>query len=108
MSVADPDPLWSALRLVIVILGLALLAFGVGVAVSRRFPVAWVRVTRLGATQQSQPVRIGGSQALLGGCLLAQQAPFLIPMPSAAARALFALALLLAGTAMGWYVWRRD
>ncbi|MGC5031458.1 hypothetical protein [Micromonospora sp. DT229] len=108
MSLADPDPLWIALRLVIVLLSLALLAFGVRVAVSRRFPAAWVRITRLGATRRSQPVRMGGFQALLGGSLLAQQVPFLIPMPSAVARALFGLALLLVGAALGWYLWRQD
>ncbi|MEU6021180.1 hypothetical protein [Micromonospora sp. NPDC047134] len=107
MTLSDPDPLWI-LRLVIVIFGLALLAFGVRVAVSRRFPVAWVRITRLNAAGQSQPVRMGGFQALLGGGLLVQQVPFFIPMPSAAARALFAVALLLAVAAMGWCLWRQD
>ncbi|TCB91262.1 hypothetical protein E0H26_25785 [Micromonospora zingiberis] len=108
MSVSDPDPLWTTLRLVLVILSLGLLAFGVRVVVSRSFPAAWVRITRMKARQQSQPVRIGGGQALIGASLLAQQAPFLIPMPTPAGGALLMLALLLAVAAAGWYVWRSD
>ena len=108
MSATDPGPWWTAVRLVIVILSLVVLVVGVRVVVLRRFPVAWMRLTRMGATQRSQPVRVGGVQALLGASLLAQQAPFLIPMPAPAGRSLFALALLLVAAAMGWYVWRQD
>ncbi|SCE70555.1 hypothetical protein GA0074696_0343 [Micromonospora purpureochromogenes] len=108
MSPSDTDPLLLAGRLVIVVVSLFVLVLGVRVAVSRRFPVAWVRVARLPASQRSQPVRIGGSQALLGASLLIQQAPFLIPMPYLVGRALFAVALLLLVVAVGWFVLRRD
>ncbi|GAB3188117.1 hypothetical protein FHX75_12926 [Micromonospora palomenae] len=108
MSVSDPDPLWIAFRLVIVVLGLAMVVLGVRVAVSRRFPPAWIRVGRLPASQRSQPVRMGGGQALVGASLLIQQAPFLIPMPFPVGAALIVAALLLAGAAVGWFVLRRD
>ncbi|MER5332416.1 hypothetical protein [Micromonospora sp. NPDC002717] len=108
MSVTDPDPVWIALRLVIVVLSLAMFVFGVRVAMSRRFPVAWVRAVRMPARQRSQPVRMGGGQALLGASLLIQQAPFLIPMSYPVGAALFVVALLLAGAAAGWFVLRRD
>ncbi|RLK24269.1 hypothetical protein DER29_2172 [Micromonospora sp. M71_S20] len=104
MSLSDPDPVWIAARLVIVLLSLALIVLGVRVAVSRRFPPAWVRVARLTASQRSHPVRVGGGQALLGACLLLQQAPFLIPMPFLAGRTLLVVALLLAVTGAGWFV----
>ncbi|MEU4779687.1 hypothetical protein [Micromonospora sp. NPDC023633] len=104
MSLSDPDPVWTAVRFVIVALSLAMIVFGVRVAVSRRFPSAWVRVARLTAGQQSQPVRLGGGQALLGACLLLQQAPFLIPMPFLAGLTLLVVALLLAVAGVGWFV----
>jgi hypothetical protein len=104
MSLNDPDPVWIAVRLVIVVLSLAMIVLGGRVAVSRRFPSAWVRVARLTASQRSQPVRVGGGQALLGACLLVQQAPFLFPMPHLAGVILFVVALLLALTAVGWFV----
>ncbi|MEU2660982.1 hypothetical protein [Micromonospora sp. NPDC007220] len=103
MSLSDPDPVWIAVRLVIVVLSLAMIALGVRVAVSGRFPSAWVRVARLTASQRSQPARIGGSQALFGACLLVQQAPLLVPMPFLAGRTLFVVALLLAVTGAGWF-----
>ncbi|BCL15081.1 hypothetical protein [Micromonospora sagamiensis] len=108
MSVTDPDPLWIAVRLVVVVLSLGMVVFGVRVAVSRRFPVAWVRAARLPASQRSQPVRIGGGQALIGASLLLQQAPFLVPMPYPVGAALFVVALLLAAAGVGWFVLRRD
>lgn len=103
MSVNDPDPAWIALRLVVVVLSLVEVMLGVRVAVSRRFPTAWVRVARLTASQRSQPVRRGGFLALLGAGLLVQQAPFLISVPYAVGVALFAVALLLVVTAAGWF-----
>lgn len=93
----------TAVRLVIVALSLAMIVFGIRVAVSRRIPVAWVRVARLTANQRSQPVRMGVCQALLGACLLVQQAPFLIPMPHPVGVALLVVSLLLALTAVGWF-----
>ncbi|PSK66522.1 hypothetical protein B0E53_01538 [Micromonospora sp. MH33] len=108
MSPTDTDPLLVAGRLVMVVLSLSLLVFGVRVAVTRRFPRAWLRFARLTKSQRSQPVRIGGGQALSGGSLLIQQAPFLIPMPHSLGTALFAVALLLAATALGWCILRRD
>ncbi|MER7333851.1 MULTISPECIES: hypothetical protein [unclassified Micromonospora] len=93
----------TTVRLVIVVLSLAMIGFGVRVAVSRRVPVAWVRVARLTARQRSQPVRMGVGQALLGACLLVQQAPFLIPMPHSVGVALLVVSLLLALTAVGWF-----
>ncbi|MBQ0892057.1 hypothetical protein KBX37_02910 [Micromonospora sp. U56] len=100
----DPDPLWIALRLVIVVLSLVAVILGVRAAVSRRFPMAWVRGTRLTASRRSEPVRAGGGVALVGASLLIQQAPFLIPVPFAVGAALFAVALLLLMTAAGWFV----
>ncbi|SCL38107.1 hypothetical protein GA0074692_4900 [Micromonospora pallida] len=108
MSVTDPDPFWIAFRLVIVALSLAMVVFGARVAASRRFPAAWIRVARLPASQRSQPVRIGGGQALIGASLLIQQAPFLVPMPFPVGFALLVVALLLAGASLGWYLLRRD
>ncbi|PWU52079.1 hypothetical protein DLE60_31790 [Micromonospora globispora] len=103
MSVNDLGPEWIALRLVSVVLGLVVVILGVRVAVTRRFPTAWVRIARLTASQRSQPVRRGGFSALLGTGLLVQQAPFLIPVPHAVGQALFAVALLLVVTAAGWF-----
>ncbi|MGB2570431.1 hypothetical protein ACPFP2_18565 [Micromonospora citrea] len=108
MSVNDPDPVWIAVRLVIVVLGFAMVVFGVRVAMSRRFPVAWVRAVRLPASQRSQPVRVGGGQALVGASLLIQQAPFLVPVSFPAGVALFGTALLFALAALGWFALRRD
>lgn len=104
MSVDDPEPVWIALPLVIVVLGLVFVILGVRVAVTRRFPLAWVRVARLPASQRSQPVRRGGFLALLGASMLVAQAPFLIPMPHSVGRALFAVTLLLLMSAAGWSV----
>ncbi|MEU4773415.1 hypothetical protein [Micromonospora sp. NPDC023644] len=104
MSPSDPDPVWTAARLVIVVLSLAMIVFGLRVAVTRRFPPVWARVARLTASQRLQPVRLGGGQALLGACLLLQQAPFLLPMPSLAGRTLLVVALLLAVAGAGWFV----
>ncbi|MEU6072329.1 hypothetical protein [Micromonospora sp. NPDC047074] len=108
MSVTDPEPVWIALRLVIVVVNLGMIGVGVRVAVSRRFPARWVRAVRLPRKQRSQPVRIGGGQALVGACLLFQQAPFLVPMPHLLGRALFGLALFFAVTAMAWHVLLRS
>jgi hypothetical protein len=108
MSVNDPDPFWIACHLVIVLLGLAMVVLGVRVAVSRRFPASWIRVARLPASHRSQPVRVGGGQALIGASLLIQQAPFLVPMPHPVGSALLVVALFLAGASLGWYVLRRD
>lgn len=98
MSPDDPDPVWVALRV------LAVVVFGVRVAVSGRFPAAYARVARLTPGQRSRPVRVGGAQALLGAGVLAQQAPFLIPMPYPVGVALFVVALLLLAAAAGWFV----
>ncbi|MEV7329886.1 hypothetical protein [Micromonospora sp. NPDC093244] len=104
MSVDDPEPVWTALRLVIVVLSLVMVILGVRVAVTRRFPTAWVRVAHLTASQRSQPVRLGAYVALLGAGLLVPQVPFLIPVPHAVGRALFAAALLLLISAVGGLV----
>ncbi|MEV0155370.1 hypothetical protein AB0H57_16725 [Micromonospora sp. NPDC050686] len=104
MSVDDLDPVGFALRLIVVVLGLAMVTLGVRVAMTRRFPTAWVRGARLTVSQRSQPVRRGGFVALLGAGLLAQQAPFLAPVSVAVGRAMFALALLLVLTAVGWFM----
>jgi uncharacterized membrane protein len=104
MSVDDPDLVSIALSLGIVVLGLVVVTLGVRIAVTRRFPVAWVRGARLTTRQRSQPVRYGGTLALLGAGALIQQAPFLIPVPVAVGHALFAVALLLAMSALGWSV----
>ncbi|NES26099.1 hypothetical protein GCE86_26725 [Micromonospora terminaliae] len=102
MSAGDRDLVSIALSLVTVVLGLVVVILGLRVAVTRRFPAAWVRGGRLTASQRSQPVRRGGFLALLGAGLLIQQAPFLIPVPLAVGRALFAAALLLVMSALGW------
>lgn len=104
MTADDPEPVWVALRLVIVVLGFAWVILGVRVAVTRRFPMAWVRVARMTASQRSQPVRRGGFVALFGASMLVQQAPFLISVPFAVGRGLFAVALLLLASAVGWSV----
>ncbi|WP_144127722.1 hypothetical protein [Catellatospora sichuanensis] len=104
MTVDDPEPVWVALRLVIVALGFVWVLLGVRVAVTRRFPMAWVRAARLTTSQRSQPIRLGGGVALLGASALLQQAPFLLPLPSAVGRALFAVALLLLMSAVGGHV----
>ncbi|SCL38099.1 hypothetical protein GA0074692_4897 [Micromonospora pallida] len=104
MSVDGPDPVSIALSLGTVVLGLVMVTLGVRVAVTRRFPVAWVRGARLTTRQRPQPVRYGGTLALIGASGLIQQAPFLLPVPVAVGRALFAVALLLAMTALGWSV----
>ncbi|GIJ34027.1 hypothetical protein ACIBQ2_20505 [Micromonospora sediminimaris] len=104
MTVDDPDPVWVALRLVSALLSLAVVVLGVRVAVTRRFPVVWVRAARLTESQRSQPLRRGGFLALLGASLLVQQVPLLAPVPAVAGRALFALALLLLVGAVGWFV----
>jgi hypothetical protein len=89
------------------VISLFLLVFGVRVAVTRRFPPAWLRFARLPKSQRSQPVRIGVGGALVGASLLIHQAPFLISMPKPVAAALFAVALLLTVTAAGWFaLWR--
>ncbi|RLP93449.1 hypothetical protein [Micromonospora sp. CV4] len=95
------DPVTIALRVVAVVLGLGSVVLGVRVAVSRRFPAAWVRLARLGPRERSQPVRTGSAQAMIGAGLLIQQAPFLIPMPYSAGVALLAVSLLLLVTAAG-------
>lgn len=99
----DLDPVMIALRLVTVVLGLAAVTLGVRVAVSRRFPAAWVRLARLTPSQRAQPVRMGSFQAMLGASLLIQQAPFLVSMPYPVATTLFAVSLLLLVIAMGSY-----
>jgi hypothetical protein len=104
VTVDDPDPIWAALRAVSVVLSLVVVVLGVRVAVTRRFPMLWVRVARLTASQQSQPVRRGGFLALVGASLLVQQVPILAPVPVVLGRALFAAALLLLVSALGWFV----
>ena len=103
MSPSDTDPLLVAGRLVVVVVCLFQLVVGVRVAVTRRFPTAWVRLARLTASQRSQPVRRGGFLAMLSTGLLIQQAPFLISVPHAVGVALLAVALLLVVTAAGWF-----
>ncbi|MEV4712304.1 hypothetical protein [Micromonospora sp. NPDC049374] len=104
MTIDHPDPVWVALRTVSVLLSLVVVVLGVRVAVTRRFPIVWVRVARLTESQRSEPLRRGGVLALLGASLLVQQVPLLAPVPVVLGRALFALALLLIMGAMGWFV----
>ncbi|MFG1778647.1 hypothetical protein ACGFIR_02175 [Micromonospora sp. NPDC049051] len=101
MSVDDPDPVMIALRVAIVVLSLAWVVLGLRVATSRRFPAAWVRLARLTPSQQAQPVRLGGAQAMIGAGLLIQQAPFVIAVPYPVGVALFAVSLALLLTAVG-------
>jgi hypothetical protein len=101
MSLDDGEPVMIALSLVAVVLGLASVVLGVHVAMSRRFPAAWVRLARLTPSQRSQPVRMGSAQAMIGAGLVVQQAPFLISMPYPVGGALFAVSLLLLVTAAG-------
>ncbi|MBQ0892060.1 hypothetical protein KBX37_02925 [Micromonospora sp. U56] len=108
MGPSDTHPLLVAGRLVIVVVSLSGLVLGVRVALSRRFPRAWLRSGRPTESQRSQPVRIGGGVALVGASLLIQQAPFLIPTSFVPGTALLAVAMLLAATAAGWFVLRRD
>lgn len=100
------DPVMVALRLVALILGLALLTLGIRVAVSRRIPRAWIRVARLTARQQAQPVGMGIGQALVGASLLVQQAPFLFSVPYPVGVALLAVSLLLFLIALGLFARR--
>ncbi|GAA4566073.1 hypothetical protein GCM10023176_15490 [Micromonospora coerulea] len=92
MSLDDGDP---ALSLAAVVLGLAWVVLGVRVAVSRRFPAAWIRLARPTPSQRAQPVRMGSAQAMSGAGLVAYGAAFLIPMPYPVGVALIALFLLL-------------
>ncbi|MBM0259955.1 hypothetical protein [Micromonospora sp. 4G55] len=108
MSPSDTGPPLVAGRLVIVVVSLFALVLGVHVALSRRFPRAWLRFGRPTTSQRPQPVRIGGGAALVGASLLIQPAPFLIPTPFVLGAALFAVAMLLAATAAGWFILRRD
>ncbi|MFI7646882.1 hypothetical protein ACIBTZ_12495 [Micromonospora sp. NPDC049460] len=101
MSMDDPDPLMIALRMVIVVLSSASVVLGLRVAMSRRFPAAWIRLAHLTPSQQAQPVRLGSAQAMLGAGLLIQQAPFVISMPFPVGVALFAVSLALLLTAVG-------
>ncbi|MET8120904.1 hypothetical protein [Micromonospora sp. NPDC005189] len=101
MSLYDEDPVTFALRVGVVVLSLGAVVLGVRVAVSRRFPAAWVRLARLKPGERSQPVQVGMAQAMIGAGLLVQQAPFFISMPLALGRALFAASLLLLLTAAG-------
>ncbi|WP_141714708.1 hypothetical protein [Micromonospora mirobrigensis] len=103
MSVDDPDPVALALRLVLVALGFGLVLIGGRVAVTRRFPVAWVRVAHLTAAQRSEPVRWGGTVALIGAGVLVQQVPSLASVPHPVGSVLFAVALLLVLGALGWW-----
>ncbi|MEU5788308.1 hypothetical protein ABZ754_11330 [Micromonospora purpureochromogenes] len=108
MSPSDTEPLLVAGRLVIVVVSLFALVLGVRVALSRRFPRAWLHFGRPTKGQRAQPVRIGGGVALVGASLLIQRAPFLIPTPFVLGAALLAVAMLLAASAAGWFVLRRD
>ncbi|MGW5668472.1 hypothetical protein [Micromonospora sp. NPDC003776] len=108
MSAFDDDPVLGLLRLLAVALSLFLIGIGVRTAVARRFPPLWLRFGRPSRTPRTQPVRIGGSVALIGASLLLQQAPFLIRMPHALAGTLFMLSLALLITAAGWLALRRD
>ncbi|WP_406074106.1 hypothetical protein [Micromonospora sp. NBC_01638] len=101
MSLYDEDPVTVALRVGVVVLSLGSLVLGVRVAVSRRFPAAWVRLARLRVGERSQPVRVGIAQAMIGAGVLIHQAPFFISMPLPLGRALFAVSLLLLLTAAG-------
>lgn len=101
MSPDDGDPLLIALSLAAVVLGLVWVVLGVRVAVSRRFPAAWIRLARPTPSQQAQPVRIGSAQAMSGAGLVAYGATFLIPMPYPVGVALIAVFLLLLLTAAG-------
>ncbi|WP_200208772.1 hypothetical protein [Micromonospora coerulea] len=108
MRPSDTDLLLVAGRLLIVVISLFQLVVGVRVAVTRRFPRAWLRFAPLTKSHRSQPVRIGGGNALVGASLLVQQAALLIPMPHRLGTTLFAVALLLLVVAVGWLVVRRD
>ncbi|MEG3633047.1 hypothetical protein [Micromonospora palythoicola] len=103
MTMDDSDPVLTALRLVGAVLSIAVVLLGLRVAVTRRFPVVWTRAARLTERQRSQPLRRGGCLALCGAGLLVQQVPFLAPVPIAVGRILFALALLLVVSAVGWF-----
>ncbi|PWR05957.1 hypothetical protein DKT68_24195 [Micromonospora acroterricola] len=101
MSLDAEDPVTMALRVGVVVVSLGSVVLGVRVAVSRRFPEAWVRLARLKPGERSQPVRVGIAQAMIGAGLLIQQAPFFVSMPLPLGRALFAVSLLLLLTAAG-------
>ncbi|MEW2386229.1 hypothetical protein AB0873_29690 [Micromonospora sp. NPDC047707] len=101
MSPDVEGPVMIALRLVVVVLGLASVGLGLRVAVSRKFPAAWIRLARPTPNQRAQPLRMGSSQAMIGAGLVVQQAPFLIPLSFAVGVALFAVSLLLLLTAAG-------
>ncbi|MEU9824993.1 hypothetical protein [Micromonospora chersina] len=101
MSPYDEDPVTIALRVGVVVLGLGAVVLGVRVAVTRRFPAAWVRLARLKPGERSQPEQVGIAQAMIGTGLLIPQAPFFISMPLPLGRALFAVSLLLLLTATG-------
>ncbi|MEU5903694.1 hypothetical protein [Micromonospora sp. NPDC047527] len=102
MNMAD-EPVMAALRLVAVGVGVAAVALGLKVAVSRQFPAAWIRLARLKPRHRAQPVRLGSFQAMIGAGLVIQQVPFLIDTSLPVGRALFAVSLLLLVTAAGTY-----
>ncbi|SCE85142.1 hypothetical protein GA0070607_2361 [Micromonospora coriariae] len=101
MSLYDEDPVTIALRVGVVVLSLGAVVLGVRVAVSRRFPAAWVRLARVKLDERSEPVQVGIAQATIGVSLLIVQAPFFISMPLPLGRTLFAVSLLLLLTAAG-------
>jgi drug/metabolite transporter (DMT)-like permease len=107
MSLYDEDPVTIALRVGVVVLSLGAVVLGVRVAVTRRFPAAWVRLARLEPGERSQPVQVGIAQAMIGAGLLIPQAPFFISMPLPLGRALFAVSLLLLLTAAGAFSLQR-
>ncbi|MEU0546935.1 hypothetical protein [Micromonospora sp. NPDC005979] len=101
MSLDDGEPVLIALSLAAVVLGLAWAVLGARVAVSRRFPTAWIRLVRPTPIQRARPVRMGCAQVMSGAGLVAYGATFLVPMPYAVGVALIAVFLLLLLTAAG-------
>ncbi|MEV4211861.1 hypothetical protein [Micromonospora sp. NPDC049662] len=101
MSLDDGDPVLIAVSLAAVVLGLAWAVLGARVALSRRFPAAWVRLVRPTPIQRARPVRMGCAQVMSGAGLVAYGATFLVPMPYPVGVALIAVFLLLLLSAAG-------
>jgi hypothetical protein len=108
MSLGETDPMLVAVRLVVMVISLAVLFFGVRVAVTRRLPRRQIHFGRTTAEQRPQPVRVGGGVALMGASLFIQQVASLISMPFAVGLVLLLVSLVLVVTAVGWFALRRD
>ncbi|MFC3503684.1 hypothetical protein ACFOOK_22295 [Micromonospora krabiensis] len=107
MDLSDP-PALIGVRLVVAVDGLALLLFGLRVALTRRLPRRRFGGRGVGSEEQPQPVRIGGGVALVGAALLVQQVAALATMPAAVGLALLGVALVLFVAAVVWFGVRRD